>query len=139
MSKDSSTSPPETLVPTPIVRNPNLLEATDTEMLALNDIVDPLRPNLDCASAETELTHREERKDLAIQGNDDFFLTNLEPKTDSTFPKSKQELDLLITRKIEEVIQHQKSSQNINQLVIQPIAECTPPIEKRSQGYCGQN
>ena len=129
VSKDSSTSPPETLVPTPIVRTPNLLEATDIEMLALNEIVDPLRPNPDCASAETELTRREERKDLAIQGSDDFFLANLEPKTDSTFPKSKQELDLLITRKIEEVIQHQKTSQNINQLVIQPIAEC-PPLSK---------
>ena len=64
VSKDSSTSPPETLVPTPIVRTPNLLEATDIEMLALNEIVDPLRPNPDCASAETELTRREERKKI---------------------------------------------------------------------------
>ena len=89
-SKDCGISLIETSVPAPVVRPPNILDATDSEMIELNRMSELLRPNQICDKALKGTAHREERKDLAIQSPIEAAQSSPELKTDSPFPKNAQ-------------------------------------------------
>ena len=140
-STDSSSSQAlvaETLKPAPVVRQSFQPEATDSVVSEQSQQVEPLRPNQICDKALKGTAHRAERKDLAIQGPLDFARNASEPKADSTVPKSSKfknppldekialettlSLDEKIESKIKQILRDHPTNQEINQLVVEPIA-----------------
>ena len=109
----------ETSVPTPLVQNQHILEATDKEMLELNESSTLLRPNVVCDQAPNETSHCEEQKDQSIQRETEGNQAPLEPEQLNNFPEPKN-IQKFIEDKIQEKFQQYLPLQN-NQLVVQPV------------------
>lgn len=91
--------------------------------------VEPLRPNQVCDKALKGTAHREERKDLSIQGPLENASTYPELKPDSTIPKKEIEEEKLKQKIQTQINESLKNKKFLHQLVVEPITELNPISE----------
>ena len=91
--------------------------------------VEPLRPNQVCDKALKGTAHREERKDLSIQGPLENASTYPELKPDSTTPKKEIEEEKLKQKIQTQINESLKNKKFLHQLVVEPITELNPISE----------